>query len=1095
MYYQRSVVLAVISATLFTAPLGAAANDSGDADKQPTKVYVPYKDLKGVFESEKQGVFLPYREFQHLWRAAQDKPAGIAEAPYEHLISTARFTGNVEGELGKLRLELTIDILKDDWVEVPVGLAGVAVSKATIIETDSSTTVPLLRVVNGQYVFVTRGKGRYVLALDFVRQLDTQPGLAVLKYRIPSAAITTLELLIPQENLKVDVSPMLAATTSQMDGAEGKATRLQAFLGSAQEVTLSWKPRTEAAEELEPVIIAQQFQHINISEALISHDLELKYDIHRGGVRSFSILLPEDFRVTSVSGVNIAKWDVDPNATAGQKLGVELFSPAKGNYGLTVRMERFLHESRAELDLQPIRTEKVLRQSGLIGITYSPRRSVHLEQLANLARVDTGQLPKTLQNRPKVTAYRFITTDYSAKLIIDTTSPRISVNQQWVLGVDADSLELRGRLRHKIERTGVFELNMTMPEPWKVESVGPESIVDDFDLKGSGPDRVLHVLLKQEKTGDIELQVKARADRDEAAGTVDFVLPSPDSNDLQQYDGELVLMLANQLQAKVAQTNQLQSMPVNRADKWGRIANLSPVMAFEFRAVDLEQPAGAQFQIDVKPVQISATVHRLVDIEAGSLSQQSVLQYRVRYAPVDTFYIKMPAETADAGVQISGANIKEKPRIDDLPQDQASTADANGIEWAYYRIVLQSKVTGSYELRVDSRSPFKPGEVGNPAKIDVQPVLAAGKLSDQNGYIAVAKADTLAIGEPEAENLISADAGSAADLPYGPHRQKASLAFKYNSPPFSLVLPVVAQKEAKVFTTIVKGAIIEQVVARDGMVNTHATYLLATSQGDRLPVVLPEDAELTAVLLNGNEAPVEMGVAADERIVRLPPSAGQVSRFVLEISYGLRKASTSGLQAPKLPDEIPVQQTLWRLWLPEDYRLLHHGRVFSQISSNAVNHMLARLGSGQPSPVSFKLTGQGRIYNFLRQGAPGRLNITVMSGPTFSILVWVVILAAGVAMLKLGGFRRVLVLVAIFFAGGIVHLFAPLFVERVVDVGAFAGLLVLLLWAGQWTFQRLPELKKELVPRRRLRKKTEAPPDEDTAGDQEPDAQEQSDKE
>ena len=66
-----------------------------------------------------------------------------------------------------------------------------------------------------------------MLALDFVRQLETKPGLAVLNYRIPSAATTTLELLIPEENLKVDVEPMLAATTSQvkLDPATQRRTR------------------------------------------------------------------------------------------------------------------------------------------------------------------------------------------------------------------------------------------------------------------------------------------------------------------------------------------------------------------------------------------------------------------------------------------------------------------------------------------------------------------------------------------------------------------------------------------------------------------------------------------------------------------------------------------------------------------------------------------------------------------------------------------------------------------------------------------------------------------------------------------------------
>jgi len=116
-----------------------------------------------------------------------------------------------------------------------------------------------LRVVDGEYIFVTKGKGRYVLALDFVRQLETKPGLAVLNYRIPSAAITTLELLIPEENLKVDVEPMLAATTSQvkLDPATQRRTRWD--IETAKE--------TAPAVLLAPLLLAKQNEGLRKNEA------------------------------------------------------------------------------------------------------------------------------------------------------------------------------------------------------------------------------------------------------------------------------------------------------------------------------------------------------------------------------------------------------------------------------------------------------------------------------------------------------------------------------------------------------------------------------------------------------------------------------------------------------------------------------------------------------------------------------------------------------------------------------------------------------------------------------------------------------------
>jgi len=440
---------------------------------------------------------------------------------------------------------------------------------------------------------------------------------------------------------------------------------------------------------------------------------------------------------------------------------------------------------------------------------------------------------------------------------------------------------------------------------------------------------------------------------------------------------------------------------------------------------------------------------------------------------VDVLYLKMPAAVADADVQITGRDIKEKPRIDALPAEErpgeAKTQPASrpAVKWAYYKIVLQSPAIGTYQLQVHLRRPFQAGAVGRATTVTVEPILAAGKLSDQSGHIAIAKADTLAVGKPRSTNLVAADAGSAADLPYAPHRRAAFLAFKYPAPPFELSLPVVTQAEAAVFTTIVSGAVIEQVLARDGTLNAHVVFLLATSRGDRLPVKLPKGAKLFAVLLNGTEAAVEAGTSADERIVRLPPSAGQVAKFVLEVSYGVDDASAGKLTAPGLPEEIPVQQTLWRLWVPEEDYVLAFDRDFSRLRPYQANSLLTVQGQRQPSQVAFKLPPQGQQLNFVRQGAPQTLSVTLVDREWFTIVVWLLILAAGVAMLWLGGFHRCLVILAAAVVCFIVRLFAPLLVRQLFFSGIWAVWIVLLLWLAHWLF---------VLRRRRRAAATPAPP-------------------
>ena len=1087
----RTIVISLLAFLVTPAAVQAAA-DKKDAASQPTKVYIPYKELGKVFEKKGQGVFLPYEEFHRLWRAAQGHPAEAAPVPMPYLISTARFKGKVSAKLATMTMDLTIDVLADGWVQVPIGLGEVAVAQASVVQ-GADKAPGLLRIVGGEYVLVTRGKGRRVLKVDFVRQLITKPGLNVLSYRMPAAAISTLDLTIPEADMKVDVDPMRAATTQQEGPAGKKVTRLQAFLGTARAVKLSWKPKTQAAAELEPVVICEQFHHVQVDEALIRHEVRLDYDVRRRGVGSFTIQLPGGFRVTAVNGENIRKWDVKaaPDAGAGanakkpQTLVVELFAPVKDKYTLTIQTEKFLKEADATLPLEPVITRKVVRRTGLIAITRSNRRSVELRGLKNLARVDTGRLPKAIRGLPGATAYRFITADYGATLVIGTVLPRITVRQLWALDVDDDRLELRGELKYRVERAGVFQVAMDLPEPWQVVSVGPASTVHEHQLQtvgqGAKKTRRLNVLLKRELTGDLNLSVLLRGPRGSADEAVKFVLPLADEKNLQLYTGQFVLSLAGRFRAEVEKLAQLQSIPLNQAEVKKRRPAMAPTMAFEFSGIDRGQPAGADFRIAVKPAQVSAVVHRLVNIQPGSVQQDAVVQFKVQYAPVEKFYLKVPKWLADKGIQINGADIKEKPRIDKLPPDQlpapakgaAKADDAAG--WAYYKVVLQSPRMGVYELTVGgTMRPLDAGKVGTQRVVRVAPILAAGRIANQSGHVAVTKADTLAIGKPKISNLVPADPGSEADVPYAAHRKGATMAFKYNTPAFELSLPVTVQEEAAVFTTIARAAVIEQVLSRDGRLNARAAFLLATSRGDRLPINLPEDTKLFSVLLNGAEAPVEPGANPRQRIVRLPPSAGQVTHLVLEISYGQDDASATNLTAPTLPKDVPVQQTLWRVWLAGEDVLVWHDRNFSRLGPREAGAFLTQSANREGRSIEFKLQAQGESWDFLRPGAPGKLSLQIVDREYFTIGVWIVVLLVGVVLLKCSLLCRCVVILAAALAVSVVHLFCPLLVGQAtrarVSLAPVAIVLVL------WLVHGLFVMVKREGRRRKPQQPTEPPP-------------------
>jgi hypothetical protein len=83
-----------------------------------------------------------------------------------------------------------------------------------------------------------------------------------------------------------------------------------------------------------------------------------------------------------------------------------------------------------------------------------------------------------------------------------------------------------------------------------------------------------------------------------------------------------------------------------------------------------------------------------------------------------------------------------------------------------------------------------------------------------------------------------------------------------------------------------------------------------------------------------------------------------------------------------------------------------------------------------------------------------------MDSEWFAVLVWAIVIVAGLAMLTLTGFVRSLIVLAIVFVGTVLSLFVPLFVQQFAFTALPAAGLVVALWLVQWLFVRLPKRRR-----------------------------------
>ena len=109
-----------------------AAEKDGHAEKslREQDIYIPYEKLRQVFERHGRGVFLPYEEFEELWRAAQEKnrPAAAARPPVGAVITEIENEATVAKDVVRVKATLKIDLLVEGWHEIPLRLADAAIT-------------------------------------------------------------------------------------------------------------------------------------------------------------------------------------------------------------------------------------------------------------------------------------------------------------------------------------------------------------------------------------------------------------------------------------------------------------------------------------------------------------------------------------------------------------------------------------------------------------------------------------------------------------------------------------------------------------------------------------------------------------------------------------------------------------------------------------------------------------------------------------------------------------------------------------------------------------------------------------------------------
>ncbi|MBL8829153.1 MAG: hypothetical protein JNM18_19375 [Planctomycetaceae bacterium] len=1088
-WHPRSLVRAtilVLFLLLHSVSFSTAqeAKPTDDSALREQTVYIPYTKLRDVFEKEGRGVFLPYDKFRELWKAAHENRPQPADdkPPVGALVTEATHEAVISRDVVKVTAKVKYELLGKGWQKVPLRLHDSAILSAKI----GNESARVVQDPQLGYVLLLENKTDKAVTgeavLEYAKSFEKTPGRNRVSFRAPLAPVSRWQVEIAEPGVKIDIKPLIAASDVPADNNQAGRSRLQAFVGAADEVAIEWTPRAEGAQGLTALAHVQLDEQVFVEETVTRVRLRLAYTVLRGELMKLVFDVPADQRVVNVFETNVKKWTAaPPAANQPQRVTVELFEPAKSTQVVNVELEKVQSEGAKPERIVPFVTiQDVGRQQGVVAVDLAEGLQADVARRAGLVQVDRNELPQSLAGRNWRLMYRYTAPPVELALNVTKIEPRVTVDTWQRVTIEPNQLTWHVHARYTIEQAGVFRLQWQLPPGVEVRQVRGEATdgvapftVGAHRVEGDAKDRLIVELSRQAlgKVG-LYLELSQKLTQPELLApspqpaALPLGVPQPQGDGLERADGRLVVYAAPQLRVQPTTTDGLR--PTSFAEALAGFAqasrtpgNQQPVQAFAWSQGAVKLVVAAERR---KP-HITARQLVTVRVEPGVVRGNIALRYDILHSGVKTLRIDVPKSLATL-LRNETLSVADAP-INPPPADVAA-------DYVAWQLTGQGEFLGSVAIKLRWEQPLEEFDVGKSVDIAV-PHVQPKNVDRAWGQIVLTKAEGIDLQErDDVRGLRPID--PQTDLMDSTRLPEAARAFEFVDA-WSLGLKATRYELETVKVTSIERALVRMVHTRSRETSVQALYRLRSAR-QRLSVVLPTGAVFDSepLRVNGRAVPIEKG-ANDE--FHLPLATQSVDEAVLvELRYSLKDVGPT-FELPTFPEEPAIQQVYLSLYLPHEWAVVgfrgpwHDENVWrwhNQVAdsqrrwgqvpmprrddTNLANWLREGLPNGAAPSRSFAADGQMYLFSTLRPANDATLSLRMIDASALKLATCLLVLVGGVILLRGAWGTRVVGLAALIAGLIVLAVFMPLLSHEIVSeafIGAIA--LVLLLWFVRAVYQ------------------------------------------
>lgn len=958
-------------------------NGASDKDKPPERlIYLPFKNLKAVFEKPDGSVLVPYADYIKLWeKAFGDGLRKPDQPPVAGVISSSSYVAKVEKDVAQISATLVVEVLDKGWAEIPIKFGDAAIGKVT----SDSGKVLLRGTGNGTYSLLLPTAGEHKVTLELIARVRTAPDGKSLELDVPAVGITDFQITVPEADQTLELKPKLA---SQPLEVAAKESGLKAAIGSTDKISVRWHPRVGTKPDMELLASVTNETVVSVEDGLIHTDAWLTYEILRGQLEKVKLAVPKGHRILDItSDAKVKEWKATEEDSR-QVVNVELLGRAEGKVTLEVHTERAAPAEAFDVAGQEgvtsygIHALEVIRESGSIAVRSGNDLTLTVEEQQGLSRVDETEIDAKIR-RAGALYYRYYSPAFRLRLLSKPVEPRLILSHQSQVVFRDDQVRLKSVLNYTIDRAGVFELKFKLPPDLSVENV----ICDRMKQFDVSPDKgLLTVSLREKTLGALLLQITSSRTLDPSAETTDQSLPLLEPLETELENGKVQVYAPEAIDV-ITDTEKLASAQPDPSPQAEVVVNARLVSSWVYNRRPVEIPV----RTVRKPTRLTAVVGTKADVKQGQIQVSTLLTYQIEYAGVDTFRFAVPEGLAD-NVQITSLAGSAAPAIKQKSHDTAVDG------WVTWTVVMQRDVLGSqpFEIRYDLIPAAGAGANQETASVEAIRVVdpydkndgPLGKrditVSRTIGELTVIKDRALSV----SANATGGDVEpiDVRELQY--LGRDGFVAFRYFKQPVKLELTSSKFDIQGVVETVVSKALVEVALDRTGVGTHRCRYVLKSSERQRLRLDLPENVEILGVLVDRKTTALEK---AD-----LPADKGWVSYFVnvartkpSDESFTLAVvfrhafdpapfANKGGKLRVRLPliggpanSGVAVQQLQIKAWVPPEYVLVGTPKNYSVQTRTRLREILFGLSNqrfGEQNLESWIGHDTGGIFDFPTEG-------------------------------------------------------------------------------------------------------------------------------